>query len=167
MKTLYISAAAILAAAGFAGVAQAQEVNQPYGSIGFQNSNADTIDANLNSVNVRGGVKVTPYVGLEGEAAFGTNDDGPYSLTHKVGAHVVGFAPLSPSFDLIGKVGVSDTKVKGPTAKFNEGTALDYGIGGQYHMNQDYSLRADWTRSDFKDDRGTSDTATLSLVKKF
>ncbi|MGA9658414.1 MAG: porin family protein [Asticcacaulis sp.] len=172
MKTLLIATAAI-AALGVGTVANAQDVGRVYGSLGYQQTDNDKTNSDLGSVNARVGTKFTPYLGVEGEAAFGTNDDsnpsGTYKLTNKAAVYGVGYVPVSPSFDLIGRVGVSDTDLKAPASagKMEQGTALEYGVGGQYHINQDYALRADYTRSDFQSDKGSADTTSLSLVKKF
>ena len=172
MKTLLIATAATaLALSGAA--ASAQNVGQVYGSVGYQGTKNDTTDTSVGGINARVGTKLTPYLGVEGEAAFGTNDDtgpgGEYKLTNKVAAYGVGYVPVSPRFDLIGRVGVSDTKMKAPAiaGKLEQGTALDYGVGAQYHMDSSYALRADYTKSDFNGDKGESSTATVSLVKKF
>lgn len=173
MKKTLIIAAGVAASLALAGVASAQDVGQVYGSLGYQNSNNDKTDSNLGSVDARVGTKLNRYFGVEGEAAFGTNHDdtaaGRYKLTDKWGAYGVGYLPVSPSFDLIGRVGVSDTNLKAPPAagKLEQGTALDYGVGAQYHLNKDYALRADVTKSDFNGDKGSSTTTSLNLVKKF
>ena len=173
MKKTLIIAAGVAASLALAGVASAQDVGQVYGSLGYQNSNNDKTDSNLGSVDARVGTKLNRYFGVEGEAAFGTNHDdtaaGRYKLTDKWGAYGVGYLPVSPSFDLIGRVGVSDTNLKAPPAagKLEQGTALDYGVGAQYHINKDYALRADVTKSDFSSDKGSSTTTSLNLVKKF
>lgn len=173
MKKTLIIAAGVAASLALAGVASAQDVGQVYGSLGYQNSNNDKTDSNLGSVDARVGTKLNRYFGVEGEAAFGTNHDdtaaGRYKLTNKWGAYGVGYLPVSPSFDLIGRVGVSDTNLKAPPAagKLEQGTALDYGVGAQYHLNKDYALRADVTKSDFNGDKGSSTTTSLNLVKKF
>jgi hypothetical protein len=172
-KILIIAAAGVAASLGLTGVASAQEVGHVYGSLGYQNSNNDKTDSNLGSVDARVGTKLNRYFGFEGEAAFGTNHDdtaaGRYKLTNKWGAYGVGYLPVSQNFDLIGRVGVSDTDLKAPPAagKLEQGTALDYGVGAQYHLNSDYALRADVTKSDFNGDKGSSTTTSLNLVKKF
>jgi hypothetical protein len=172
-KTLIIAAAGIAASLAFTGMASAQEVGHVYGSLGYQNSSNDKTNSSLGSVDARVGTKLNRYFGVEGEAAFGTNHDdtatGRYKLTNKWGAYGVGYLPVSPSFDLIGRVGVSDTDLKAPAAagKLEQGTALDYGVGAQYHINKDYALRADVTKSDFRNNKGSSTTTSLNLVKKF
>ncbi len=176
MKIALIAAASILALSGTltgAGMASAQDVGKVYGSVGFQNTSNDKLGTDLNSVDARVGTKITPHFGVEGEAAFGTNKDTTgwghvNKLTNKAAVYGVGYLPVSQSFDLIGRVGVSDTNLKSPANnKYEEGTALDYGVGAQYHINPSYALRADLTRSDFNGDKGNATTSTVSLVKKF
>jgi hypothetical protein len=172
MKTLLIATAAI-ATLAIGTAASAQDVGKVYGSVGYSQTDNDKTGANLGSVNARVGTKITPLFGVEGEAAFGANGDKvggqKYNLTNKAAVYGVGYLPVSPSFDLIGRVGVSDTDLKAPASagKFEQGTAVEYGVGGQYHINPAYSVRADYTRSDFQSDKGNADTATLSLVKQF
>ncbi len=172
MKILLIAAASV-ATLSFATLANAQDVGKVYGSVGVQQTDNDKTNSNLNSISGHIGTKITPHFGVEGDLAYGTNTDknvdGKYKLTNKAAVYGVGFLPVSPSFDLIGRVGVSDTDLKAPATagKLEQGTALDYGVGAQYHINSDYALRADYTRSDFNHDKGTADTATLSVVKKF
>lgn len=173
MKTLLIAAAATAVALSGADVANAQDVGQVYGSIGYQGTKNDTTDTNVNGINARVGTKLTPHFGVEGEAAIGTNEDagpgGDYKLTNKVAAYGVGYVPVSPRFDLIGRVGVSDTDLKAPAiaGKLEQGTALEYGVGAQYHLDNDFALRADYTKSDFNGDKGEAGTTSVSLVKKF
>ncbi len=173
MKLVIIAAASALAFTAVAATANAQDVGHAYGSIGVTGTDNHKTDTNLNGVNLRLGTKFTPHFGVEGEAAFGTNHDttaaGQYKLTNKWGAYGVGYVPVSPSFDLIGRVGVSDTDLKAPAAagKLEQGTAFDYGVGAQYHINSGYALRADVTKSEFNHDKGSSTTTSLNLVKKF
>ena len=170
MKLVILAAASALALTG--AVAHAQDLG-PYGSIGIQGTDNHKTGSNLNGVDARVGTRITPHFGVEGEAAFGTNHDnttaGRYKLTNKWGAYAVGYAPLSPKFDLLGRVGVSDTDLKAPPSagKLEQGTAFDYGVGAQYHFNSNYAVRADVTRSEFQHDKGQSTTTSLNLVSKF
>jgi len=171
MKTLLIAAAS--AAVLISGAASAQDVGHVYGALGYQQTKSNNTDTKLGSVNLLAGTKITPNFGVEGEASFGTNSDtttlGSYKLTSKAAVYGVGYLPVSKSFDLIGRVGVSNTDLKAPAAagKLDQGTALDYGVGAQYHITSDYAVRADYTRSDFNGGKGNADTAKVSLVKAF
>lgn len=143
-----------------------------YGSVGIIGDKTHRSDANLNGLNLRLGDRFNRNWGMEGEAAFGTNKDstptGDYRLKDKVGVYGVGYVPVG-DFDLLGRVGIADTQMKMPTGvpKNETGTSLDYGVGAQYHMAQGYALRADITKSDYNDHRGTATTSTLNLVKSF
>ena len=179
MKTFILAAASALTIGSFASAALAQDtssnsdVGRVYGSIGVQGQDNHKTGSNLGSVNARVGTKITPHFGVEGEAAWGTNDDntaaGKYRLTNKVGVYGVGYLPVSSNVDLLGRVGVSDTDLKAPAVagKLEQGTAVDYGVGAQYHFNSDYAARLDYTKSDFQNHKGTTGTTTVSLVKKF
>jgi len=71
MKSLMIAAATTaLSVAAVPAVSQAQEA---YGTIGYANVDAD--DANIGAIQGRLGYRFNPYVGVEGEAAFGVNGD--------------------------------------------------------------------------------------------
>lgn len=176
MKTIIIAAASALALASVATVATAQDVGHAYGSIGVTGQDNKKTDSNLGSVNVRLGTKLTPHFGVEGELATGTNHDtttgataGEYKLSSKAAAYGVGYLPVGSNFDLIGRVGLSDTDLKTPASagKLEQGTAVDYGVGAQYHFNSDYAARLDLTKSDFQGHKGTTNATTVSLVKKF
>ncbi len=173
MKTIIIAAASVLALTSVATVASAQDVGKLYGSVGVTGQDNKKTDSNLGSANVRLGTKLTPHFGVEGELATGTNDDttaaGKYKLTSKAAAYGVGYLPVSSNVDLIGRVGLSDTDLKAPAAsgKLEQGTAVDYGVGAQYHFNSDYAARVDLTKSDFQGHKGTTNSTTVSLVKKF
>ena len=112
------------------------------------------------------GTKLTPHFGVEGELATGTNHDttttGQYKLSSKVAGYGVGYLPVSSSVDLIGRVGLSDTDLKAPASagKLEQGTAVDYGVGAQYHFNGDYAARLDVTKSDFQGHKGTANATT-------
>lgn len=149
------------------GHAMAQDAApQYYVSGGIQNTKTDTTDANLNSVTVKLGSRFNTHLGLEGDLAFGTSDNKGVKLTQSAAVYGVGYWPVTEQFDLLGRVGVGDTKLKG-AGKLDSGTSFNYGVGAQYHFNPDMAVRFDLTRADYINDKGQSDTATLSVVKKF
>jgi opacity protein-like surface antigen len=175
MKTMIIAGLSILALTATAASAQttgAAATSGTYGSIGILNDHNTRTDTDLGGVNLRLGQRFNQNWGVEGEAAFGTNTDsdaaGKYRLKDKVGVYGVGYVPVG-QFDLFARAGLANTDQKRPdgTAKDESGTSLDYGVGAQYHMAPNYALRADWTQSDYTNDHGTANTATLSLVRQF
>lgn len=164
MKSLMIAAsAALLSVAAIPAVSQAQEV---YGTIGYAGVEAN--DADLGAIQGRLGYRFNPYIGVEGEAAFGVADDTvggvDVELKHELGAYVVGFLPVTPRADLFARVGYTsaefDTSLGGVD---NDGAA--WGVGGQYHFTDKDGVRLDWTRHDY--DGGDSDVWSLGYTRKF
>ena len=174
MKTLILAGLSALALTATAASAQTTgaAATGTYGSIGILNDHNTRTDTDLGGVNLRLGQRFTQNWGVEGEAAIGTNSDsdaaGKYHLKDKVGVYGVGFLPVG-QFDLFARAGLANTDLKRPDGapKDETGTSLDYGVGAQYHMAPSYAIRADWTQSDYTNDHGTANTATLSLVKQF
>ncbi|MFT4090360.1 MAG: porin family protein [Asticcacaulis sp.] len=175
MKTMLIATAALaVTALGVQGAA-AQSLTQPevYGSLGAGKTSNNKTDSDLESLNGRVGAKLTPHFGVEGELALGTKSDvtqsGKYKLTNRKAAYAVGYLPVHEKIDLIGRVGISDTKLKNHanTPDVEDGQAFDYGVGAQYHFNSAYSVRGDYTRSEFKEGHGDADNVNISVVRKF
>jgi len=60
----------------------------------------------------------------------------------------IGSLPLNPQFDLIGKLGLSFNKAEGtstasPSASVSN-TSLLFGVGAQFHLNSQFSFRAQY-----------------------
>lgn len=165
MKSLMITAAsAALAVAAVPAVSQAQDF---YGTLGY--ANVDTTNSGkLGVIQGRVGYRFNPYVGVEGEAAFGVKDDNTGGVNVKikdqVGAFVVGYLPVTPKADLFARVGYSgaafDTSVGNRNA---DGVA--YGVGGQYNFTDKDGVRLDWTRHDY--DADNADVWALAYTRKF
>jgi OOP family OmpA-OmpF porin len=62
----------------------------------------------------------------------------------------LGILPLTDNFDLYGKLGlaVAKTSVSGGLASMSDATrtAMTYGVGAQYNVNQNIGLRLGWDR---------------------
>lgn len=164
MKSLMIAAAtAALSVAAIPVASQAQEV---YGTIGYANVDAD--DANIGAIQGRLGYKFNPYVGIEGEAAFGVNGDTvsgvDVDLQHEVGAYVVGFVPVTPKADLFARVGYTSSSFDTSLGDV-DGDGVAWGVGGQYHFTDKDGVRLDWTRHDY--DAGEADVWALGYTRKF
>ena len=164
MKSLMITAAAAaLTMAAVPAVSQAQEV---YGTVGYANVDAD--GPTLGAIQGRLGYKFNPYVGVEGEAAFGVSGDTTsgvdVDLKHEVGAYVVGFVPVSPKADLFARVGYSSTSFDTSVGDV-DGDGVAYGFGGQYHFTDKDGVRLDWTRHDY--DAGNADVWAVAYTRKF
>lgn len=164
MKFLMIAAAtAALSVAAIPVASQAQDV---YGTIGY--ANVDTGDANLGAIQGRLGYRFNPYVGVEGEAAFGVSGDTvgavDIDLSHEVGAYVVGFVPVTPRADLFARVGYTSSSFDTSLGDA-DGDGVAFGVGGQYHFTDKDGVRLDWTRHDY--DAGEADVWALAYTRKF
>ncbi len=164
MKSLMIATAAAALAVVAAPVAsQAQEI---YGTVGYANVEAD--DASVGAIQGRLGYKFNPYVGIEGEAAFGVSGDTvggvDVDLQHEVGGFLVGFAPVTPNVDLFARVGYTSTRSETSLGDVDS-DGVAWGVGGQYHFSDRDGVRLDWTRHDY--DAADADVWALSYTRKF
>ena len=176
MRNILLATAALTL---IAAPAMAQSISSPQvsGSVGYTVLDAD--DANLGAITGRVTAKVSPYFGVEGEASFGVKDDevsfggltGDLSHDYDAAAYVVGTLPISPNFELFGRVGYGTTSIKADVAGFSateDGESVNYGAGANYFFDAQNGVRADWTRRDFTDDNGGElDTYGLSYVRRF
>lgn len=164
MKSLAIAAsAAVLLAVAAPAVASA-EVTW-YGNVGYANVNADPV--NLGAIQGRVGAQFTPNIGVEGEVAFGVQDDDisgtTVKLNNEVGVYGVAKYPVSEQFDLFARVGYARADVKFGSASGND-DGVAYGAGGQYFFDANNGVRVDYTRYDFL---GDADVWAVSYVRKF
>jgi outer membrane immunogenic protein len=179
MKSLIIaasSASLLLCAAP----ALAQSINfNPtyYGTLGYNDFNG--AGADLPAISGRLGAKLLPYVGVEGEVSVGVGNDRTDPFRGNIGEHlndqyagyVVGYAPLTPKFDLLARVGYghSDLHATDPAGSGNFGAdSWNYGAGGQYFFDHVNGVRADYTREDFQCAAcGSANVWSLAYVRKF
>ena len=164
MKSLMIATAtAALAMAAIPAASQAQEV---YGTIGYAGVDADGAD--LGAIQGRLGYRFNPYVGIEGEAAFGVSDDTvggvDVKLQHEVGAFVVGFIPVTPKAELFARVGYTSASFDTSLGDV-DGDGAAWGVGGQYHFTDKDGVRLDWTRHDY--DGAEANVWSLGYTRKF
>lgn len=178
MKTLIATAAAgVLAATLAPAMACAQDMTPTgYGTLGYATSSADGV--NLGAVQGRLGARFGQYLGVEGQAAFGVDDDKTYvsgvpvtvEEKHQVAAYGVGYLPVAPNADLFVRAGYGMTKLKASaagTSASDDGESWNYGVGGQYFFDDKNGVRADYTRHDFKDSSADANTWSVSYVRKF
>jgi hypothetical protein len=175
MRNILLATAALTLIAAPA-MAQSLSTPQVSGSVGYTVLDGD--DANLGAITGRITAKVNPYFGVEGEASFGVKDDdvtvagitGDLSHEYDAAAYVVGTLPVSPNFELFGRLGYGTTRIKADVAGFSateDGESVNYGAGANYYFDAQNGLRADWTRRDFRNDGGELDTYGLSYVRRF
>ncbi len=178
MNRIMATAAAIALGAAFIPVlASAQETTTgAYGSLGYAAADQDGV--NLGAIQGRLGYRFNPYVGVEGELAAGVKKDDTniagvpvnVKLNHQAAIYGVGYLPVAPNADLYARVGYGNTelKAKGPggVSATSDGDSWNYGVGGQYFLDDKNGLRADYTRHDFKDD-GEANVWSVGYVRKF
>ncbi len=176
MRNILLATAAVSL---FALPAAAQSFSQPqwYGTAGYTALDAE--DADLGALTGRIGAKVSPNFALEGEASIGVVDDdvtfggvtGSVEQDYDAAAYAVGILPVSPNFELFGRVGYGTTSIKADVAGITaeeDGESVNYGVGGNYFFDANNGIRADWTRRDFTDDNGGEvDTYGVSYVRRF
>ena len=172
---LLVTAALTLIAAP----AMAQSISSPQvsGSVGYTVLDVDNGD--LGAITGRMTAKVNPYFGVEAEASFGVRDNditiggvnGTLEHEYDAAAYGVATLPLSPNFELFGRVGYGTTEVKADVAGFSateDGESVNYGVGANWFFDGRNGIRADITRRDFTDDNGGEvDTYGLGYVRRF
>ena len=175
MRNILLATAAISL---FAVPAMAQTVSNPqwYGTGGYTALDADGAD--LGAVTGRVGARLSPNFAVEGEASIGVQDDditvagvnGTVEHDYDAAIYGVGILPVSPNFELFGRLGYGTTKVKADVAGVTaeaDGESFNYGLGANYFLDAQNGIRADWTRRDFRDDGGEADTYGVSYVRRF
>ncbi len=161
---LVIAVGVTAAVLGLAAPVLAQESQSKdgiYGNLGW--SGTDTQGNMTQSITGRVGGRWHQYFGVEGELSGGLGGDSRISGTGTpaqtnlytkqtlAGAgYAVGFIPLGPKFDLLGRVGYGASKYDvrpgaGPTYDANE-NGIRYGVGAQYFLDGANGLRVDYTR---------------------
>ncbi|HEY9218924.1 MAG TPA: porin family protein [Phenylobacterium sp.] len=176
MKTLVVAAAAAAALLSIPAMASAQETSGVYGTIGYAHLDAD--DVNLGGVQGRLGYRFHPNFAVEGEAAFGINDDeinvGPglnvdVELKHELAAFAVGYLPVSPNFDLLARVGYATASIEASGAGVSGDEDVDgfaYGVGAQFFFDGLNGIRGDYTHHDFEDD-ADADVWAIAYSRRF
>ena len=173
MKALMIAASA--AAMTFAASAAGAQEGGMYGSVGYAATDRD--DANLSAIQGRFGVRLHPNIAIEGEGAIGIGDedigdDTTVKLDHQLAAYGVGFVPLTPQLEVLGRLGYGNTKIS-VDSPLGEGDAdansWNYGAGAQFWFTGNDAVRADWTRHNFDEDENDADLDvwSVSYVRKF
>ncbi len=167
VKTAAIATLA-LAAAG----AQAQL----YGELGYSAVNVDGAGADIDLGAITGvvGYGVHPNLAIEGMLALGVKDDkigaAKVELEHSYGIFAKPRVMLSPNFELFGRVGYVESKLKASAPGYSSLTDTDgdwaYGLGANYYFDKNTYLGANYLR--FYDKDGvTADGFTIGVGMKF
>ena len=175
IKTLIATSAVALA--GLPAAALAQDAPRGYATLGY--SQIDTEQATLGAVTGRAGWKFLPYVGVEGEASIGVEDEtfevsiggtgGAIELKHDVAAYAVAFLPLGDHIELFARAGYGSTSIEATTPAVTvvgDGESFNYGAGASVFYGAN-GVRADWTRKDFADNGGEADSWSVSYIRRF
>ena len=96
---------------------------------------------------VHGGYAFSPNVALElGAVHLGKlSGAGGEAKADGVFVDAVGLWPVTPEWTLLGRLGVVNTKVRGPQDS-DRGTGAKLGLGVQYNLNATTSIRGEWER---------------------
>jgi hypothetical protein len=184
MKSL-IALAAVAAIGGVAMPAAAQTLNfSPVtyeGSLGY--TGIHTSGADLGAIDLRAAANFGKYVGVEGEAAFGVNDQSgnvsgvstKLHLNDEYAIYGVARYPVIANGNLFARIGYGHSDIKG-TASLNGVSAsqtvgvdsFNYGVGGEYFFDGKNGVRVDYTRFDFqKSGAADADTWSVGYVRRF
>jgi hypothetical protein len=139
---------------------------QFYGAAGLGTYSYKPTESDIPMASLKGGVRLNTYLGLEAEINSGLGKDQGVKLSSQKSVYGVGYLPISPKFQLLGRLGFSDTDLKS-SPKLDADGGLSVGIGGLYDISEQTALRFDLTKTDARNNRGDSSSAGLSLVRKF
>lgn len=134
------------------------------GSVGRSDYKIDTTGATTADTKDTGyklfaGARLSPNLAVEGGYANlgkASASQGTTSGSVKLDAvylDAVGILPLSPQWDLFGRLGVSSSNLKiagtvGTTSATDSDRSVQahYGIGGQFNVSKTLAVRAEWER---------------------
>lgn len=167
IKTAAIAALA-LAAAG----AQAQL----YGELGYSALNVDGGGSSVDLGALTGtiGYGVHENLAVEGMLAFGVQDDkiggAKVELEHSYGVFAKPRIMLSPNFELFGRLGYVESKLKASAPGYRSLTDTDgdwaYGLGGNYYFDRNSYVSANYLRF-YDKDNVKGDGITIGVGMKF
>jgi hypothetical protein len=136
--------AAVAAAALLAAPAPAHA--QWYAGAAYTNFDFD--DGEADAITGRLGYRMNQNFAIEGEASTGLNDD-DVELNHNAGIYAMGILPVSPSFDLHGRVGFQTSEIDTPLGDFDD-DGVGYGVGATWRLGG-FGIRGDYTRMEGDD----------------
>lgn len=145
---------------------------------GWLKSNAIALDADGTDVNLGAltgiiGYGVHPNLAIEGMLAVGVQDDKvggvKVELEHAYGVFAKPRVMLSPNFELFGRLGYVESKLKasvpGDSLSDSDGDWA-YGLGGNYYFNPNTYLSVNYLKFYDKDDV-KADGWTVGVGMKF
>jgi len=194
MKLLFAAASVAVFAAAVPAIASAQAAaptTNAYGNIGYANTHDSGAD--MGTIQGRLGYRFNNWLGVEGEVAGGVKGDdvsanvgganvtGKAKIEHQEAIYGVGFLPLNPNWEVLGRVGYGHTKAKISDASVSgaggtvsglsasdSGDSWNFGVGAQYHWDGLNGIRADYTREEFTGSGdGHGDVLSVAYSRKF
>ncbi|GAA6140378.1 porin family protein [Hydrogenophaga sp. 5NK40-0174] len=174
-----ISQALVIGAlVGFGSMASAQGV---YVEAGYTPLSLDAryagVDISSDPSSLRGlvGYELGPFVAVEGMISFGVADDDisgngistglKGEVDNMFGAYIKPKFPVTPEFDLFGRLGFASTKLSVAGDSGTE-TSLSWGLGASYKINEQLSINGDYMTYHDKDDV-TIDGFTVGVGFRF
>ena len=179
MKYLFAAASLSIIAMSAPAFAQEQAPQNRgvYANLGYANFGRSDID--LDTIQGRPGYRFNDYAGVEGELAGGIGSDksdvapgveAKTKLRHQEAIYGVGFLPVTPKLDLIGRVGYGATKVRTKVASVSASDSQEswnVGAGAQYHLDGQNGVRADYTRQEYVGGPGHADVWSIGYSRRF
>jgi hypothetical protein len=156
IPTAALVAAAALAAPALSHAQTTTSLTGLYGDLGYGGTNMNGVD--LGAIQGRLGYRLNNYLGAEAELAAGVSSDhldiapgvrAREKLRHEEAIYGVGFLPITPKFDLLGRVGYGGSTVRTTAAGLRDtdsSNSWNFGAGAQYHFDGKNGIRADYTR---------------------
>jgi outer membrane immunogenic protein len=150
-----------------------------YGNLGYSNVGVSGFgDPDFSAITGRVGARFGKFFGVEGELTGGFNSEhvniggvnGNARLNDQFAAYAVGYLPVSPNWDVLGRIGYGTTdfhtSVPGAGSFSGSNNSFNYGVGTQYMFDGANGVRADYTRSNY-DHGPDGNTWALAYVRKF
>jgi hypothetical protein len=143
----------VFAGAMLVGAAVNAQAQQWYVGAGAGKFDDEVVDDSDTGLKIFGGYTFNTHLALEaGYADFGSVGQSGVNFDQSTGyVAAVGLLPLSPQWTLFGKLGFNRWYVDGASSN-DRGTDPMYGVGIQYNLTRQISLRAEFET--FEDDIG-------------
>ncbi len=180
MKSLIAAASVAVIGVAVPAIGQAQTAAPTgfYGTLGYAGTSYSGFD--VGAIQGRLGYRLNNWLGAEGEVSGGVKDDhvevapgvnAKVKLDHQEAIYGVGFFPVTPQLDLLGRVGYGHSKATGSAGGIEAASAADswnYGGGVQYRLDDKNGIRADYTRESFqRTDGGHADVWSVAYARRF
>lgn len=166
--------ATLLVAGSLVGMGAHAEGLYAGGSLGSQ-SYPNTLNGNPTSGSavsgkIFGGYQLTPNFAVEAGVAELGNVNSGSGKVDSYGTYVdaVGILPLSPQWNVLGRLGVAHMAVNTPTGD-DSGNGFKVGLGAEYALTKTVAIRGEWERYQLNafGDKPTADQFTVGVKVGF